>query len=274
MFDHTSRSIIQSLKLRWRILLKQHVFKTDNGPDFRVNKLINHGGQGYIHDITFTDITRMNAIIKSAIDDFNQTAIEREIAALQDLTTNKETADLVTPLLYICPEFNLSQKNKPRRALIRLNYQDTIKDITNHTALLFTIIQSVHDAGWIHGDIKSNNFFTYNNAIRLGDFGSAQRIQQFCFDDISCSYLDHHHMHAQRESVEQCPQLIDLYGYCLMIYAYLWNAPEGTIQWGDNPDERRLPYVAEVAVWVPRCDVKYHAELKRLFSICCVDYTP
>jgi serine/threonine protein kinase len=273
MFDHHSRSIVQKLKLKWRYLQQQLIFTTDDNREFRVNSLIGHGGQGYIYGITFTDITRMNAIIKSAIDDFNQTAIEREIEALQALTKEPLTQDLVTPLLCICPQFNLPHKNQPRRALIRPNYQATVKDITQHTTQLFTIICRVHDAGWIHGDIKSNNFFTYDNLIRLGDFGSAQRIQQFCFDDISCSYLDHHHMHAQRESVEQCPQLIDLYGYCLMIYAYLWNAPEGTIQWGDNPDERRLPYVHEVAAWVPRCDVKYHAELKRLFSICCVDYT-
>ena len=274
MFDHDSRSIVQKLKLKWRYLQQQLIFTTDDNREFRVNSLIGHGGQGYIYGITFTDIMRASAIIKCAIDEVNQPAIDREIEALQALTQEPLTQDLVTPLLGICPQFNLPHKNQPRRALIRPHYQDTIKAITDRTTLLFTIICRVHDAGWIHGDIKSNNFFTYNNAIRLGDFGSAQRIDTFCFDDISCSYLDRHHMQEQRQFVEQFPQLIDLYGYCLMIYAYLCNVPEGTIQWGKDSDERRLPYINEINAWTPKCESKYHSELKELFSICCVDYTP
>lgn len=242
--------------------------------NFRVNRYINSGGHGTVYEIVYTDTSQSRAILKCANSEKFQSAIEREIRALRELTRTASRND-VTTIIDTCTNFSINPNNTSAysgRALIRSQYKHVVESIQTSYNRICDIIYRLHESGWIHGDIKAHNFFQHNEHIVLGDFSSAQTIINFDFDLIECSYLEHADIVAQRQCIQSFPQVIDLYGLALMVYSHFCPMTILKVDWGRD-NQTRLPYRDEVETWEPDCkNISDETKklLKNLFMQCAV----
>jgi serine/threonine protein kinase len=259
-------------RLRYRYLPTQYV-DAQNQP-FRVVDQVATGGQGVVYLIEYeghdphgvvTKDTRpatpRHYIYKTAHDTHGADLLRAECEAMDAL---KHVPGIVHYLT------TTNDSTGATNGYIRRYYElMTRQTIVAHATKIIATLQRLHAAGWVHGDIKLNNFCfdREQNTCLLMDFGSAQRIQSFQISTYETALFrptERGYLSQQYRDTALPPEIFDLYGYAVMLYRAV-GGTENALRW-----RQPVPTAEEVRRWQPRgVHPNLHDTVRDIFFYAC-----
>jgi serine/threonine protein kinase len=229
---------------------------------FRVVALISQGGQGRVYRIQYLG----NPPIPNRTDYAYKEAVSAR--RVQSIINERNTLQCLNNVPHIPPY--ISHTNE---GFIRPFYQTIDRnDIYLYGHAIIDCIEQLHHAGWVHGDIKYDNFaLDTKGKVYIIDLGSAQRINEFNVDNLETALFQGSRRNNLVELFQQqpnlSPTLIDIYGFVWMMYISVGGYTE-------PPWPTALPTTVDVQEWRPSGikdpNVSHH--LRELLYECCVDH--
>lgn len=93
---------------------------------------------------------------------------------------------------------------------------DSIQVICHKILTALQAIESMHQLGWIHGDLKAEHFRLYENSCRLIDFEQSYQLQPIQNLTATPHYMAPELFHGKPKTVQT-----DLYAFGIIVYEWL-----------------------------------------------------
>jgi serine/threonine protein kinase len=231
---------------------------------FQLIELLGQGGQGRAYLITYLD--------NPPIDNQHEYVYKEAVSErrLQSIIRERNTLIELNHLPQIAPCISCTDEG-----FIRPFYQTIdLDDIYQYGHAIIDCIEQLHNAGWVHGDIKHDNFaLDPNGTLYMVDLGSAQRINEFTVDKLETALFQGSRRNNLDELFKQqpnpVPTIIDIYGFVWMMYKSVGGFTE-------PPWPTALPTTIDVQKWRPSgiIDPQVSNHLRALLYECCTDDHP
>jgi serine/threonine protein kinase len=221
---------------------------------FQVMEQIGEGGQGRVYRIRYHGTPPIHDQIdyayKKASSPKRKQSIMNERDTLQALRNVNGIARYIS---------------HTTDGFIRPYYQ-TIADnhIYKYGEDVLNCIENLHTAGWVHGDIKHDNFcLDAQNRTIMVDLGSAQRTNSFNVNTLETAIFSMKRRNQLSELFATRPNLsptiIDFYGFAWMMYRSMGG-------WAEPTWKNALPTRTELNEWQPPgIDKSLYQLLRNLF---------
>jgi serine/threonine protein kinase len=249
---------ITNLRLKHTPRILQDVTKRR----FQLIELLGQGGQGRAYRIKYLD----DPPIPNQFDYVYKEAVS--VRRIPSIINERDTLIKLMHIPHIAPYISHTAEG-----FIRPFYQTIdLDDIYQHGRAIIDCIERLHRAGWVHGDIKHDNFaLDPKGTLYMVDLGSAQRINEFNIDKLETALFQgsrrNHLVALFQQQPNLVPTIIDIYGFVWMMYKSVGGFTE-------PPWPTALPTTIDVQEWRPSGikDPKVSHHLRELLYECCVDH--
>lgn len=221
---------------------------------FQVIEQIGEGGQGRVYRIRYHGTPPIANQIDYAYKEARSTKRKRSIINERNTLIALEEVEGVARYISCTAD-----------GFIRSYYQTIADDhILQYGSGVLNCIKNLHNAGWVHGDIKRDNFcLDAKNCTIMVDLGSAQLTDKFDVKTLETAVF----------SGERRKQLINLFGShstlsptIIDFYGFAWMFYRAKGGYGEPIWRDALPTLAELNEWEPLgIDKSLHPSLRELF---------
>lgn len=224
---------------------------------FQLVELLGQGGQGRVYRIQYIDASPNPKYVDYVYKEAN--SLRRLEAILAERKAMQELGNInsIAPYMSHTPE-----------GFIRPYYKTIAQtEIYQYGLAVLVCIKNLHDAGWVHCDIKYDNFcLDDKNNVIMVDLGSAQRIRTFDIHTLETALFSI----EKRQQLVQLfaarphlsPTIIDFYGFAWMMYRAIGG-------WAEPTWAGALPTQDEILDWEPPgIDKSLHKFLQDMFIEC------
>lgn len=257
--NHDQRSAYQQMNIQTQttnLILKHRprIMRDVDGHAFQLISLLGQGGQGRVYHIRYIDAP---AQTKSGDYVYKKANSKRKT---QSIINERNTLVHVQHIPNIARYISHTSDG-----FIRPYYKTIAQtEIFEYGLAILACIKNLHDSGWVHCDIKYDNFcLDDKNNVIVVDLGSAQRIRTFEVHTLETALFSIEKRQQLVQLFAARPQLsptiIDFYGFAWMMYRAIGG-------YADPDWTGALPTKDEIRAWKPPgIDASLHPFLQDLF---------